>query len=151
MNLNNKDGYDQLKGIAKALTRRFQKPELTDDLVSFASEALIRGRKATVKQLYIDFMRQELGDSRRETGEFKFNNAVEWEDYMDVEVHDVHTVDFNNIVDNFKGNDRAMIVLYYKWGLSMKEIGDTLGCSEATICMTFKDINKKIKGFVGHA
>ena len=151
MNLNIKEDYDRLKGIAKALTKRFNKPELTDDLVSFASEAIVRGRKATVKQLYVDFLRQEFGDSRGLSSTFKLANALEWEDYMDMEVLDSHSVDFNKIVNSFKGEDKAVLVLYYQWSLTMKEIGNVFGCSEASISIRFKEINNKLKGKFGHA
>jgi DNA-directed RNA polymerase specialized sigma subunit len=41
--------------------------------------------------------------------------------------------------------DRAMFILYYKWGLKMSEIGECFGCSEANVSMQLDKTRNIIK------
>lgn len=144
--------FEQIKGIATAKVKSFGRPELADDFVQFTLEALLRGRKATVAQLFIDFVRQEFGDNRaKENREFKFNNSVEWEEYMDQEVLDQHDLDFTRIVDKFEGTDRSILILHYVWGMTLKEIGYAIGVTESRVCQMKTEIDKKLIKRYGNA
>lgn len=144
--------FEKIKAIAASETRKFDKPELTDDFIQFAAEALLRGRKATVGQLFIDFIRQEYGDSRHQTHwHFKFNNSVELEDGMEGHVVDQHDLDFTRIVDKFEGVDRSILILHYVWGMTLKEIGYAVNLSESAVSLRMTDINKRLVKRYGNA
>lgn len=145
--------FEKIKAIAINETIKFNKPELADDFVQFSAEALLRGRKATVGQLFIDFIRQEFGDSRKtkRPERLKFNNSLQWEDWMDQEVVDKHDLDFTKMVDKFEGMDRSILILHYVWGMTLKEIGYAVGLSESGVSLRFTDINKRLVKRYGNA
>lgn len=144
--------FDNLSDLACRLTKNFNRSDLSDDFTQYAVEHLLNGRKATMKQLFVDFIRQELGDSRAsgdalyKTGApKKIKQFTLWEEYMDKSAEDKHNFDYNAIVDKLEGPQRTMLVLYYEWGFELKEIGKALGVSESRVSQVLKQLNVDLK------
>lgn len=117
----------------------------------FAQDALIcivQGRKATIDQLFVDFMRKTLG--RRDKRPYKLRAGYE----IPLEHPNRHAarsqspdddLQFHHLLAFINGKERAMIILLYKWEFTLREIGDTFGVSESCVCMRMKRIHEKIR------
>lgn len=151
MELKNLEEFNKLKKIAHGLTKKFNRYDLKDDFVQYAAENLIKGRKAHVKQLFIDFIREEIGDSRRESSRsIRFNNTKELKDTMFDPVVDKHNVDFDKIVNSTEESDRHILLLYFQLGYTMKEIGQKVGISEGRVSQKFSEIMFKLNKKYGN-
>jgi DNA-directed RNA polymerase specialized sigma subunit len=149
--LTDQNVVNKLTRTAHAVAKGYGLLDHVDDFKQFMFEKYLGGRKGKVSQIFIDYIRYEFGDSRHENETFRFNKAVEWEESMDTEVFDQHEVDLNRILNSFKGEERTMMTLYHKWGFTYKEIGETLGYSEAKVFLIMKDLNRKVRKVFGNA
>lgn len=146
MNLQNQTDVNRLKQIAMSETGKFGQIELCDDFIQFAAEALLRGRKATVKQLFTDFIREEYGDSRYQTHAKISPKHLVGLDQVDFGSYDdKHHSEYNFLLNSYKGTDRVILVLYFEWDMSLKEIGHTLGISEGRVSQILKTLTKNLR------
>lgn len=137
--------YEKLTRIAKSVTRQYQDTQLTEDFTQEVLIAAFNGRKATVKQLLVDYLRQEFGDNRyNKDRSLKFANLVSLEEYMDTSTIEYKEEEFLEIVDLLDGNDRTVLMLLYKWGFSFKEVGEVLDVSESRVSQIHKEISKRL-------
>lgn len=56
----------------------------------------------------------------------------------------IFNLDFDKIISNFKGHDRALLLLRYKWGLNLDELAEVYGVSESWISIQLKTIETEI-------
>lgn len=149
--LKDKKNVENLFKAAKNVSKNYE--GITDDFTQFMFLRYLEGSKGKVSQLFIDFLRSEYGKTTGSKTNLSVNlkNPVSLDKVEDMEAMDMHDVDFKKILSQFKGEDRAILSLYYQWDLTLKEIGETFGVSEATICLTLKELHKKAKIFVGSA
>lgn len=152
MNFNSEEEIKHLTDVAKSLASKYGPPEFADDFSQYALEMLFKGRKSTLKQLMIDFKRSEFGDYRHPNG---IKRKIAYYDNINATAHpgveDAHAISFDMMIKGFSGIDRTALVLYYKWSLTLKEIGHSLGVSEALICVTLKEVHAKLNKKYGHA
>lgn len=137
--------YEKLTRIAKSITWQYHDEQLTEDFTQIVLLANFNGRKASVGQLLIDFLRQEFGDNRyNRNRNLKFANLISMEEYMDTGVMDYKEDEFLEIIDLFEGDNRTVLMLLYKWGFSMKEVGEVLGVTESRVCQIHKELSKRL-------
>ena len=146
MNLNNPQDITRLKQYAFNEVKKFGRLDLLDDFTQFAAEAIVRGRKATVPQLFIDFIRDTLGDSRYDGSRKPKSKSMVGLEYLKGTGYvDKHSIDYNSITEFYDGVERAILILYYKWGMTMAEVGDVLGVSEGRVSQIFKELSIDLK------
>lgn len=151
VNLNDRTLVNKLTRTAHAVAKGYGMLDHVDDFKQFMFEKYLGGRKTKVALLFVDYIRQEFGDSRHESTTFKFNNAVEWEDSMDSEVVEQYDFDFDNMINKFEGVDRSILILFYRWGFTNKEISDVLGVTEGRITQRTQEIERKLRKRFGNA
>jgi RNA polymerase sigma factor (sigma-70 family) len=151
MELKNLEEFKKLNKIATDLTKKFNRYDLKDDFVQYAAEKLIKGRKAQVKHLFVDFIREEIGDPRWDTSRsIKFGNSKELNETMFEPVIDEYNLDFKKIVNSTEENERSILILYFQLGYTMKEIGQKIGVSEGRVSQKFSEIMFKLNKKYGN-
>jgi len=121
------------------------------DAEDFAQEvclAYVRGRKATISQLFTDYLRQWYGDTRTLGGRIRSRATLFYENEPERCSDGMLGPDGDNwqcVVGFLKGSDKCIITLKYKWGLSEAEIGNCFGVTESRICQRIKGIQGRIR------
>ena len=135
---------------AKRIAKRDGYEFLADDFSSWATLKFIEGRKAKISQMLVDFLRLEFGRSSNK----KVLSRILNQEYDDLRTIDrsklnMDLVEFeqflNSIIDQ---KDRAIVILYCIWNLTIKEIGYCFGISESRISQIFKKIGKDKKDWI---
>lgn len=123
--------------------------ELADDFSQVAAMALYRGRKATLPQLFTDYLRQEKGDPRSVRYEMYRSEYAAWLDYTmhEQETHSpvMSTVAWEDSLSELEPVTRACLVLSYEWGLTLKEIANCFGLSEGRISQVMTKVKQELK------
>lgn len=121
---------------------------IADDFAQFAIIKLLEGRKATIAQLLIDYLRAEFGDFR--VGE-KAPKIMDRKFAKDIDELSKFLADEKEVsispdyfVDRLTEKERIVFVLYYVWGLTPKEIAYVRGSSADSVSSTLVYINKKL-------
>jgi hypothetical protein len=118
------------------------------DAQDIEQEAALRfsldGAGRTIDQAIIDAVRRLRG--RAES--YKFAAQV-------LPLHEARklavTMDFDaslswrDVLKRFKGNDRAMIVLKFEWGMELKEIGHVVGMHDSAVCLRLGELMREGK------
>lgn len=111
-----------------------------DDFAGFVGLAYASGRKATLRQLWTDFVRGELGDSRASDGKHRWAGEPEAAEYMhatDTRPADTrHQVFLDASLSRLNLFSRIVFVLAYQYGLDDEEIADVVGATRAEIAVT---------------
>lgn len=111
-----------------------------DDFASFCGLRYAEGRKATLRQLWTDFVRLELGDSRASNGKHRWQGEPEAAEYMhatDTRPADrSHAVFLDASLSRLNLFSRIVFVLAYQYGLDDEEIADIMGATRSEIAVT---------------
>lgn len=111
-----------------------------EDFAQIATMELLGGRRASVQQIYIDYLRRKLGRSNRKN-ELNFSlSSVE-----DIEKKIEDSILFDDLVGKLKRRDRNIYILYYRWGLYEREVAQIIGISESRVSQILKAGHKKMK------
>jgi predicted DNA-binding protein YlxM (UPF0122 family) len=121
--------YKRIFRTAESYAKRRGASEgFAEDFASYACEKVYNSRKAPMQYIFADFVRLNKKDLVTEHRTiFKSPSKDE----------------FNELNEVFKvllpaGETRVIIILFYKWGLTMEEIGDLFGYTESRISQKFK-------------
>jgi RNA polymerase sigma factor (sigma-70 family) len=131
--------------IANATTCNYKDKQFREDFVQFALEKKLRGRQANMHQLLVDFIRMEFGDIRDASCNFNFKHSVEFGETMEQTFERRCDLDFKKVINNFAGQQRLILVLYFEWDMDLKDIGHALGYSEGRISQLIKEMKPKIR------
>lgn len=150
---------------AKSYVYKRGRHELADDFSQEAVIALITGRKATIPQLYVDFLRKEYGDLRSPHGRARSSSLLYGTSLDQPASEDDATllhelvpshggdsgpvgIDWRHRV-TFRGRDALIAELRYDEGMSEKDIADILGVTESRVCQIIgRRINPQIESAV---
>jgi RNA polymerase sigma factor (sigma-70 family) len=148
VDLNDKEVIKILTKSAYRVAGSYGRTEMAEDFIQEMFIQYHNGRKATVSQLFIDYLRSECGSTRPDknirasTYNLK-NPGPMTEEAMNVPIEQEQNNDFKELTEKLKGEYRTISILYYQWGFTLKEIGHTLGLSESRISQKFKEIEEK--------
>lgn len=132
-------GYAARRGCSKVQDR--------EDFRGFVAERILRGRKATMEQLFCDFVRENLGRGRFNALGFSRG----WKRFESLsgreisESGDGTSGDYQKLLGALsrikgKGIPRAIVVLAAEWGLSGREIAHCFGVDPSRISQRLKDV-----------
>lgn len=141
---------EELRSVAIYSATAAGHGSIAEDFAQEATLALSQGRKATISQLLTDFIRHEYGRSETGAKGYMWNEKrgfLELDHTQEGEPHS-YNLDFNKHLSCLDSIERAYVVLYHKWGLSLLEIGDAFGLSEGRVSQQLSAINSKIKRFI---
>lgn len=138
--------YNKIKGYGQ------QRGLILEDAEDFACGAVILrmgGRKATFGQLYIDFIRSKLGDSRNGNFEEKnaFNLPLCAESLWNLGYEcDIDTKIFvGNALDKLRKKDKYLMKLRFYYGLSYADIGQLTGRAAPSVMVDIQVVLDKLK------
>jgi DNA-directed RNA polymerase specialized sigma subunit len=143
---------DRIKAIrASAIYKATQKGyplEWAEDFAQEACERIFHGRKATVSQLLIDYVRETQGATRHAE-----NKRIKLElhaDGFDDEVLSDPGItgtepDLLNYLNLLEGDDRAIMALKFAWDMTEPEIGAVFGVSGSRISQKVKEITARLR------
>lgn len=131
----------------KAEARRNGHGEKADDFHQYAMERLLSGRKATPKQLFLDFLRSELRQGRNRPEEKKrvHFEFLEEEHQAEMKPSRLDIIYAEEVLGKLEPIDRASLILKNYWGLTELEIGYLFGQSESAICQRLQRVGKRLK------
>ena len=107
----------------------------------------------TVSQAVIDAIRTQFGNANRniKRSDFKKDTMGLKKPIIDVvelqlkENASMYSQIFPYLPANVKTFDRAIFILYFKWGFELKEIGEMFGLSESRISQMLTKLCKRVK------
>jgi RNA polymerase sigma factor (sigma-70 family) len=144
--------FKRAKFIAKQKNMGDFSEDLAQDVLKKYLEG--KGQKQALDFAIVDSIRDFLGDSRTKNFEEKkaINNMTALHDKKGKLIYDMTSeeivgegADFNKIISFLDNSDRAMVVLFYEWGLSLEEIGRCFGVSESRISQKLKEVQERLK------
>jgi DNA-directed RNA polymerase specialized sigma24 family protein len=133
---------------AKYVATKWGYPELADD---FSQELFVYflqkpDRGATVDQLFIDYLRARYGHSRTGGNRSRLQaerNYVELDELRDLaDGSRAIDVDWERLglfrgpeIEDLERIDRIFLILTFKWGFTLKELGELIGVTESGACL----------------
>lgn len=116
-------------GIKRGLTR----PEAEE----FAQDVLVahlRERKASIRQLFVDYCRGQGGD-RRTKGTVRASfKHISLEQLPTLAVESFDLDEYRELVESVeRGRDRLILNLYFVWGMNQEEIGAAAGYTASRV------------------
>lgn len=142
----------KLRRMARSYCCKRGYAEIAEDFAQEATFSLSRGRKASLEQLLIDFLRGYYGSTRHggkssrhahtslyhEDGEEKCTDT-------DQDAARGDLLDFGELGNALKGNQRIVFHLTHTWGLLRTEVADVLGVSESRVSQVYGQIMRTQK------
>jgi RNA polymerase sigma factor (sigma-70 family) len=144
--------YSQLKSFS--YKKPFPSDQDKEDFISYAIEKIFNGRKATFDQLFIDYLRTNIADTRANNYEIKknLNKPKQYEEFMSLAV--TQDVDSKNnfkesLISNVKIEDlnirdRAIIILFFYYQFTQKEISHIFGVDKSRISQIISKVKYEI-------
>lgn len=146
--------------------------EQIEDMAAHVQMTWLEGKRLETKYIYlaIDFLRKHgkrIGQKAKISKYGKAKDAYQNHlDYLDEVKEDQSGWDVKGVtyekslggdekisevfLNNLKNLDRAVIILFYVWGLSMREIGEVFGVSESRVSQRHANAMKQIKKGVAY-
>lgn len=91
----------------------------------------------TLTQAVIDVVRQDMGDSRTNPARRRIARPIPFSQLKDRFVLAAPVKEISDEFDYYlslvDGVQRAVLCLYYRWGLDQREIADVFGCTETDV------------------
>lgn len=130
----------------------------TEDMTQYVLLRLSQQRKASVKNICIDYVRSVYGrtgskpnkNQQDKTNEKRFYAAIDDELHgRDIEFKmNLQALDFNIFQEYLESKERAILTLRFKWGMTETEIADCFGVSEGRVSQKLTEIKEKLKDFI---
>ena len=147
---------------AKAYANSKRFAQHSDDFAQEVYIAYARGRKATIEQLFVDFLRKEYGDTRSLGGSTKSHARLNGLSFDTPKKQGDNEVNLSDIIASpggepdafgsdwsskilFTGRIELIASLYLEHNWLQDEIGDLLGVSGSRISQFLKKIKKEIE------
>ena len=144
----NKSKLEKTRRLCGYYARQYGFGHLSDEFTSYALEKLVNGRKTEIKNLAIDYIRQEYKTNRvtkkpktvsisslsKQFEALQYNKPTSLQDFSDA---------CDNIgIDNI--NHRLLCVLLFYCGFEQKELASFIGISETRISQILQKIKQSI-------
>lgn len=158
---------DEIKKIqvrARRVARDWGYPEEADDFAQEAAIAIFRGRKASVKDLFIDYLRTQYGRTglRSTANGLARSNAKHSMRSLDAPISRENEDSLHSIIaaprsdprplgadwrdrGSFRGRDALIAELRHDFEMSVREIADLLGVTPSRISQVCRGIEKEIQ------
>ena len=138
--------------IAKSYAQSKGEDNNADDFAQDVALALFQGRKATIKQMFVDYLRVKYGRSGRgkDVG-IKNRTHIGSEHLMKLQdsVTFESTLEFRSMLRKFSkklvGKDKTVFLLYFFYGMSTPEIAIVLSHTNSGISIRLKNVLAVIK------
>jgi RNA polymerase sigma factor (sigma-70 family) len=111
--------------------------------------------KQTIDHAVIDYLRERSGKKTHKGYEARIaleNSLAQNGGESLNRIKDANFIEFihsklsyEKLMAELEGRNRAVLKLYFEWGLTFKEIGDVFGISESRVSQLLADINRYIK------
>lgn len=154
----------QFQFECKQHARRRRYPQEADDFAQEAAIAFVRGRKATIEQLFIDYLRARHGDARARgycPGPGAKNREISLDerkadtdglsllDTIAASGHDPRPEPYDwRSRANLSLRDEVICQLYFDDEIVLAEIGEMLGITESMVSQRLKRVKKEIESVV---
>lgn len=123
--------------------RRCHRIEDAEDFRAWAIERMIRGRKATAHQLYVDYLRETLGRNGKKNPTFVTDVVVpDHSGRKPDRVMDERDADRR--IKRLRERERVVASLATKWGFNEGEIADCVGVSPSRICQIIAGLRQSV-------
>lgn len=144
----------KIRSKAIMIARRGNFGDYADDFASYAVLKRVEGLRTGTNHLdydLIDFKRETFGDNRKTIGRTKsqaYFTQASLEDQEIVQPEKIE-LDWGYYAGQFKDNERAILLLHYRFGFTQTECGYLFGFSESRACQILTIIISKIKKHKG--
>lgn len=152
MNPTDPVNYRKLRHQAVGMARKAGFINHADDFAQVALLKLSQGRKTTLDNLLTDYLRETFGRSNVVNKDaLETRRAIEsrWHDLETNDVPDPTQVkegqDFHTHLKDLEPKERAMLVLLYKWDMTLKEVGEVFGVTESRTSQVVTAIHAKLR------
>lgn len=133
---------EKVRAKAQRFAIKKQRPEDADDFGQYLCiETWRRGRVPKVEWAWPDFNRSY----KQSRADFK-NGIIQIVDFEKIPepIQDARQDDFSFDITGLKSMDRAIILLYSQWRMTLKEIGYLFGVTEPAICIRVEKIRLEL-------
>lgn len=128
-------------------TQKGYSQEWAEDFAQDACERVFKGRKGSVSQLLVDYIRATQGSTRQETDRtvrFElFEQSID-EQRIAVPARSMTEPDLLKYLNLLSGEERVIVALKFVWDMTEPEIGFVLGVSYSRISQRLKDIRARL-------
>jgi DNA-directed RNA polymerase specialized sigma24 family protein len=145
-----KDRFNAITYEAKRTAKTYGfSDEYAEDFAQFALLYISKGRKATVAQLWVDFLRHEFGKKNEEHHEAKLAEKLGYLEMTNIrEDFSRYEPTLSSVgkecQSKLHGIERAVFTLLC-YGFTLEEIGDMFGVTEGRIGQHMMEIKKKLR------
>jgi len=143
------EDYKKLESRVKLVANRYRGVVDPDDLFQEIMFSFYRKGKPgqTIDQAAIDCLRSMYG--RKDTPKCERSrlerNYKQYYDRVYGKVTETDSGDFYRYADLFKGRDRVVMILHFKWGFNNVEIAECFGVSDSRVSQYLKAIVLKLR------
>ena len=142
--------YEDCRSYAE---RKGYGQEIVEDFPSWAFIRISEGSRSRIDQLFVDFLRLNLGASEsgkslRKELRLAGGNELEYDLALDCVELPGEALEREQLWEMVPEKDRKILKLYFAEGLTKKEIGELLGVSEARISQRMSASLKELKGIL---
>ena len=135
--------------------------QVAEDFAQYAALRVFQGRKATVEQLLIDYLRSEYGctgirsnskqllkcNERKHATPIDNENPIE--DFARRNSNHVRSFrDFEPFFKFISQIDRSILKLFYEWGFDESEIADCFGVTKSRICQRLQRVQSSLSKII---
>lgn len=127
--------------ILKFAKRYAHRSEDAEDLSSYITQKIIEGRKATYKQIYIDWVRGRLG---KKSNKHEAKNRCSYDDLAQC-LGNKNEIKFSEIVEGLGESDRLILAMRFLVGLDFEQIGEIVGLTGSGVFIRVKRAIERIR------
>ena len=133
---------------ARIMARAVGCPDLADDIfqevqLGYIRKGAVRGQ--TVNQAVTDAIRRLLGD-KKWRGQERFKQVPLTERLHPQVEQDLSGLLSDEILRDLASEDRALLILYAQWEMTLVEIGHIFGVSDRWASIRLTEIRERLKG-----
>lgn len=146
---------EKIRKRAKQKAKQYRLSHEADDFGSYATVKTLEGAKGSIDQLWIDYLRENYGDTRSEYRKDQkrlYPKTVTDRSLLVAPDSTDANVDFGFIqrflCDNggwFSSRDRAVMTLKYQWSLSNTEIAEAFGITVSRVSQILGELETRIR------
>lgn len=152
--------WNKYKNACLNYARHYNRPDDADDFAGWACLKVFEGRKASIKNLFIDYLRNEYGSTgllRHTDNPRKIKKNMCKQSIDDTAVNlnlraasrtERNFGDSEYLLKNLSRYERTVLILREIWGFDEKEIAYCFGITESGICLQLKKIQSRLQKVV---
>jgi DNA-directed RNA polymerase specialized sigma24 family protein len=126
--------FEMWQNRAKNMAARWGYRCCAEDFAQEVCLAISKGRKASMKQMFIDFLRREYGDYRFAGGDKKAASVRMLASPLAIErLSKEYGRPAIEMAKSLRYIERSLVILHYDWGFTVEEIAHCFGVGEPRI------------------